>query len=79
MLVNVVKIIQDTPTHNITLDQKEQIENVRINYHRIKTADIYKENEMPFELWPQEQTERTHRVPSRSSSSYQGLKLLMLG
>jgi len=60
----VVKIIQDTPTHNITLDQKEQIiENVKNQLSQDKDlADIYKENEMPFDLWLQEHTERTHRA-----------------
>lgn len=60
----VVQYIQDTPTHTVTPAQKEQIvENVKSQLSEDKDlADTYKENEMPFSLWLQEQTEKTHHV-----------------
>jgi type III restriction enzyme len=60
----VVQYIQTTPAHTVTSAQKEQInENVKKTLSQDKDlADTYRENEMPFSLWLQEQTEKTHRA-----------------
>ncbi|MDY0388825.1 MAG: DEAD/DEAH box helicase family protein [Methanolobus sp.] len=60
----VVKIIQDAPTHTVTPVHKEQIvENVKNQLSEDKDlADTYRENEMPVGLWIKEHTEKTHRA-----------------
>ena len=60
----VVQYIQVTPAHTVTSAQKEQInEDVKNQLLQDKDlADTYKENEMPFTLWLQEQTEKTFRA-----------------
>jgi type III restriction enzyme len=60
----VVKIIQETPTHTVTPVQQEQIiNNVKNKLLEDKDlADTYRENEMPVGLWIKEQTEKTHRA-----------------